>query len=242
MLKVDNNEPSDLQILLQQVVNIEVDNFNDQGWADYHWETTDGVKNVERKTWGELLSNVDAVEEQLQRHLNNHKDAETVLLLEGTVLRDGDTVTTLRPTSRGQVWVRGHKFKNRRLGGLYSWLYGMSKYVEVMQTFDVTETATALQAMYNYDQKPEHETLQRPIKKTIYHPNPQVTQLMGVAEGMGAKRASALINEYTTVWNVLSAGFHSKPAISNWEDLTSVDGIGERGVQRMLRSVGRPDV
>lgn len=243
-LYADIHEPPEIvQSLLPTKVNIDVSSYNEQGFADYHWDTCNGVlKNVERKTWGEILSNVDAVEEQLQRHLNNHKNAETVLLIEGAILKDGDSVTTIRPTSKGQVWVRGHRFKSRPLAGIYAWVYGISKYVEVIQTFNLLETATALLAMYEYDQKPEHETLQRPIKKNIYHPNPQVSALMGVSSGMGAKRASSLIEKYTTVWNIISAGFHGEPRIKDWRELTSIDGIGEKGIQRLLRNIGRTDV
>jgi hypothetical protein len=247
-LNIDVHEPADIISAITPVKDIttNISNFNDNQWADYHWNTVDNaVVNVERKTWGEILSNIDAVEEQLQRHLRNHPTATLIFLVEGILTSvNGGGVSTLRPARSGQIYVRGRVFKYRTMGGLYAWLYQVSKYCVVIPTATKSDSAAFLSTAYLADQKSGHSTLNRPIKKTYYNPDPQVIQLMGIVgeAKIGETRAEALIVEYGSVWNILSAGFNGKPNIPDWKDLTKVPGIGTTIAQRILRSVGRTDI
>lgn len=232
-LAVDLNEPQLITSLLAQSIEFEVGPLNTNGDSDYTWLTLEGTrKQVERKTWAELLGSIDAVEEQMQRHLNERPDDEHVFLLEGMAVAMPKGVGLVESTKKPNVYiVKGQR--HERLAGSYAWLYEIGKYVEVVYTPSGEETATMLLAMYNADQKEEHRTLQRHIKKADFHPNPQVLQLMGVAPGLGEKRASALIRNHGTVWNVLS----NKPDV-----LMRTEGIGKVLATRILKRIGRPDV
>lgn len=104
----------------------------------------------------------------------------------------------------------------------------------MITTANSQETATALIAMYEADQKDEdeHRTFKRHIRAANFHPNPQVTMLMGCVPGLGDKLAGNLIRKYGTVWNVLSA----TPA-----QLVQVEGIGSGRAKQILQIIGRPD-
>jgi len=246
----DNNEPELMLNLLMPVIDdLQLGAWNQAGYADYHWETHDGtLKNVERKTWSELLTNPDKVEEQLLRHMNSHPNSQTVFLLEGNaVVKDGG-LAVLKPTGgKKGIFVQGYTYKHRSLKGIYAWLYSVSKFVEVIQTTTSIESSYALAAMYDSDKKTEHTTFTRHIKKTDFHPNPQVLQLMGVAPGTGDVRASALINHCGTVWNVLTAGLKCSNCEHNFsninvEELTNIKGIGQKTLENLYRGTGRTDI
>ena len=242
-LIVDSNEVKNgITNLIAPVVPHQVEALNANGFADYRWLKIDGKwKNVERKTWGEILANTDKVEEQLYRHLDKlSSDGEVVFLVEGVAKNEPDGTTLMQPVKNG-MYVRGYRSKVR-LSGIYSWLYEVGKYCEVIYTAGLNETAIALCAMYKADQKDEHNTFKRHIKQLEFHSDPRVTTLMGVSPGLGNKRASALIERFGTPWNVISAGYKGEPAVKSVAELTAVDGIGPTIVRNILRAFGRPDV
>ena len=242
MLLIDTNEPiSDIVPLIGQSVELGIQPLNVQHYADYMWTKHDGTrKQVERKTWPELLSNPDHIEEQLLRHLNNNPTIELVFMLEGMV-QQGEIGTYTIRNSRSGVWAKDHTY-GVRLKRVYSLLYAASKYVEIMHTSSIVESATCLVAMYEYDQKATHETFNRHIKQSTFSPDPRITTLMGMGSGLGDKRATALINEFGTPWNIISAGWNDKPVVPSVEALTIVEGIGMGIVTNLLRGIGRPDV
>lgn len=242
MLLIDTNEPiSDIVPLIGQSVELGIQPLNVAGYADYKWTKHDGTeKQVERKTWPELLSNPDHIEEQLLRHLNKNPTIELVFMLEGMV-QQGEIGTYTIRNSRSGVWAKDHTY-TVRLKRVYSLLYAASKYVEIMHTSSIVESATCLVAMYEYDSKPSHEMFNRHIKQTTFNPNPLVTTLMGMSNGLGDKRATALIEEYGTPWNIVSAGWTGTPVIPTVEGLTLVPGIGMGVITNLLRGIGRPDV
>lgn len=203
--------------------------------ADYRWQGLDGrYTQVERKQWGEVLTSVDAVEDQLRRHMKNQPESRLLFLIEGMIAQDSQGVYTLTPAKDGNVWVRGFR-SSTRLSRVYSWLYNASEYVEVFQTMSYEMTCQFLVQAYNQDQKEEHEhkTFNRYFKKTTFHPNPQTLALMGMAPGLGEVKAEALIERFTTVWNVLSASPQA---------LMEVSGIGKGMAYTLLQRIGRPDV
>jgi ERCC4-type nuclease len=161
-------------------------------------------------------------------------------MLEGMV-QQGEIGTFTIRNSRSGVWAKDHTY-SVRLKRVYSLLYAASKYVEIMHTSSIVESATCLVAMYEYDQKATHETFNRHIKQPTFTPDPRITTLMGMATGLGDKRATALINEFGTPWNIISAGWHNEPVIPSIEGLTIVEGIGMGIVTNLLRGIGRPDV
>lgn len=233
MIVCDIHEPTQAQSLIGQSVPCTVEDLNGSGWADYRWKDYGGAYvHAERKTWGELLASVDRVEDQLRKHLTNQPAVELRLILEGVVIPVASGTAILRPTNRDAIYIKGH-YSSIRLSLVYAWLYQIGKYVEIYTTPNYEATCIALVAFFKGDQKEEHSTLHRYIKKVDFHPNPQVTQLMGLLPNVGAKRAEALIDRFTTTWNVVSA---------SPEELSTVNGIGKVLSKQILRQVGRTDV
>ena len=236
MLECDQHEPTQ-QFLkyCSPAVDCRVEVLNEHLWADYRWKDLNGRwTQVERKQWGEVLANIDAVEDQLRRHMKNQPEARLLLLIEGMIAETSDGVHILTPAKGNNIWVKGYR-SGTRLSRVYSWLYNASEYVEVFQTYSYEMTCQFLVQAYKQDQKPEieHKTFNRYFKKVTFHPNPQTLALIGMAPGLGEVKAEALIDKFTTVWNVLNA----KP-----EDLMTVPGIGKGMAHTLLQRIGRPDV
>lgn len=242
LFEQDVNEPKELIPLLAQTVPITISPLNVQGFADYKWKMHNGKeRQVERKTWGELLANVEHVEEQLQRHLTKNPDIELVFMLEGMVTQGELGTTVINSTSNGRFFVLGRRY-TARLSGIYSWLFEVSNYLTVIQTHSLRESSIALASMYNHDQKETHSTFKRHIKQVAYTPNPMVTTLMGASTGLGDKRATALIDVAGTPWNIWSAGFCDHSVFKDKYEFTKVDGIGKGVLDNVYRAIGRPDV
>jgi len=239
---IDTNEPVGVFAAVKPVLdNVRVTSLNVDGYADYKWDTANGkTKQCERKTWGELLSNLDKVEEQLQRHLTKHPQIELVFMLEGIVHQTNTGTQVLNKQSNGFV-TKGMEYRSR-LSGIFAWLYEIGKYCEVIQTTSLQESCVALCSLYNADQKLNHNTLHRHIKQLNFNTDPRITTLMGVSPGLGEVRAGALINQFSTPWNILSAGWKGEPVVKNKYDLTIVNGIGKTLVDNVLRNFGRPDI
>ncbi|MFZ5501008.1 MAG: hypothetical protein ACOY58_03740, partial [Candidatus Micrarchaeota archaeon] len=209
-------------------------NLNDQGHADYLWQCQDGSEQeFERKTWHELLADLDSIEEQLRKQMQSHPRIRHGLLVEGVALPVFSGVAVYRKTQKGYM-VPGQTY-NRSLNAVYAWLYEVGKYMEVYFSPGLEATATMLCRFYLADQKEEHTTFRRHLKVANWHPNEQVRRLMGVSQGVkiGETKAQGLIAKYGTVWNVLRA---------SPEQLTLVEGIGMKLARDLLRAVGRPDV
>ena len=241
LLIQDVNEPIEFIPLLSPVVPFTVNALNSQGYADYKWDKYNGrSRQVERKTWAELLTSVDKVEEQLHRHLTKNPDIELVFMLEGVVVQGELGAHILQPTNNNRLYSVGHRY-NSRLSGIYSWLFEITNYLTVVQTTSIRESAVCLTSMYTHDQKSNHTTFRRHIKQVATGINPMVVTLMGASQGLGDKRATSLIEFAGTPWNIWSAGFHGEP-VFEISDLTKIDGIGNTIINNVLRNIGRPDV
>jgi len=237
----DANEPKELLPLLAQTVPLIVSPLNANGFADYRWKGIDGVTTqVERKTWGELLANVEHVEEQLQRHLTKNPDVKLVFMLEGMVVQTELGATIIGGTNNNRIFTLGRRY-NTRLSGIYSWLFEISNYLTVIQTSGLRESAIALSSMYSHDQKDTHTTFKRHIKQIAYTPNPMVTTLMGASQGLGDKRATNIIGLMGTPWNVWTAGYCEHMVFKDKYAATQLDGVGKGIIDNVLRSIGRPD-
>lgn len=235
MLEVDVHEPDKFEALVRPVMPCDRLALNEAGWGDYRWQTVSGRwVNVERKTWGEVLASIDAVEDQLRRHKKNQPEARLIFVLEGYIDPNTDGTHILKKAANNNVWVKGHR-SGTRVSRVYSWLYNISEFVETFQTGDYNMTCQFLVQAAKQDEKEEHEhkTFNRYFKKITFHPNPQVMQLMGLMPGIGEVKCEALIAEFTTVWNVLNAS----PA-----ELMRVHGIGTTLATTLLQRVGRVDV
>lgn len=235
-LQADIHEPREVVELLRQSVPTEQFNLNSDGWADYRWQTDDGIIHVERKRWPELLHSVSAIESQLMRQLNAHPDARLILLVEGIVVRGasmvGGTSIVTRTAGKPNIFYSRDQ-SSITLSAMYAWLYQVSKFMEVYLTPDLETTAMALVAFYTSDQKAEHKTMRRHIKEVDFHTNPQVVSLMGMVPGLGPIKSEALVLEFGTAWNVLSA---------SPQELAKVPGVGVNEARKWLQRIGRPDV
>lgn len=231
--QVDSHEPQLMKSLLGPI-GFRQYALNDAGWADYYWLMFDGVPHhVERKTWGEL-SDMDAVEEQIWRHLTKNPEAKLSWILEGVAAPDSGGYTTYKEaTSRGRMIFVGSSNQHRPMKMVHAWLYQIGKFVEVHYTSCLVSTANLITAMYQSDQKESHTTLARYYNKTTWHPNPQVKNLMAVADGIGPVKAEAIIKEFGTLYAVLSA----RP-----EEISRVPGIGMNTAKKILARAGRADV
>lgn len=221
---------------MQTSVPCSVENLNENLWADYRWRDHSGRWiQVERKTWPEILASVDAVEDQLRRHMSNNPQARLLFVLEGMVDTSPEGTHLLnKSNNKSGIWTRGYRSATN-IGRIYSWLYNASSYVEVFQTFNRELTFQFLVQAYKQDQKSpeEHKTFNRYFKKVVFSPNPQVMQLMGLMPGLGEIKSEALIKEFTTVWRVVNA---------SPEELMKVPGIGIKMAYTLLQRIGRVDV
>ena len=237
----DVNEPKEMIPWLSQSVPLTIQPLNVRGFADNKWRKFNGKeRQVERKTWGELLGNLDRVEEQLNRHLTKNPDIELVFMLEGMVVQTELGATILTGTNNNRIFTLGHRYASR-LSGIYSWLFEISNYLTVVQTSGLKESSVALASMYHHDQKELHSTFRRHIKQIAFNPNPMVTTLMGASPGLGDKRATQLVTAAGTPWSIWSAGFCEHMQYKNKYELTSLDGIGKGILDTVYRSIGRPD-
>src|SRR4030042_1901828 len=104
-IMIDTFEPESIELLVAQTTSISRSGLNNQGIADYMWFAVDNHRiQVERKQSGELLANLDAVEEQLSREMQNGIE-ETILLIEGVC----EPVAGLKMAT--QVWHKTAKNK-----------------------------------------------------------------------------------------------------------------------------------
>lgn len=233
-MMVDVYEPQQACPLIGQSIECDSNNLNDKGYADYLWDGVEGKQQAERKTWSEVLIGLDHVEDQLRREMQAHPDVRLMLILEGLATPEMAGSTVWVPTKGAKRLYHPGKSFHTPLQKVYAWQYQVGKFIEVYCTADFNATVKALVAFYNADQKEGHNTFHRYLRLVDFHPNPQVEGLMNIMKGtnIGPTRAQALINQFGTIWNVLSA---------EAKVLAEVDGMGLKTAQQLLRKVGRPD-
>ena len=229
----DNHEPSTMFTMLNQSVPTTMLGLNDQKFADYLWNGTEGPSQAERKTINNLLGGTEGIEDQLRRQKEAHPDVRLMLVVEGIATSTPTGTTTwYESRTNKRIMHSGREFR-LPLQAVYAWTYQVSRFMEVYFTPNMVETARMLVAFYKSDQKDKHTTFERYMKPLDWHPNPQVQRLMSLGSGIGAVRAEALIGQFGTVWHVLSAS----PS-----ELATVDGVGLQVGRQLLQKIGRTDV
>lgn len=241
MIDIDRSEPLEVVRLIDQAVDCQIVSLNDEGFADYRWtgELPGWAgRHIERKTWQNLVSELDDVEDLIRRQIRAHPNWKHTLLIEGT----------MEPAPLGVLLYRKAQGKNIMTGvqaatkgsfsKVYGWLNQASKYTEVIPTASMAASAIALVCMYKGDQEPEdsHLTFRRNFKRVTWNPNPQVTRLLGAASNdtnIGVKTAEEIIKEFPTLYKVVTA---------SPEQLAKVKGVGIGTAKTFLRSVGRLDI
>jgi len=237
MIEVDTHEPTLAFSYIGQAVEAKLVPLNDAGWADYKWLDLLGQPvQAERKTWKDLTGDLDSIEYQIRQEVKAHKEARTILLIEG-VADPGPLGTVLYHPTKGTK--RNVFYASNETAARYSkvmaWLYQVEKFIEVYHTATLKGTCSALVAFYYGDQKEGHDTFKRYLRVMDWNPNPQVESLMGIGRGIGIgpTKAEALIKRFGTLWNVLNA---------DPNQLQAVAGIGKVNALRLLRKAGRTDV
>lgn len=243
-IMLDRMEPIEIENLIAQSTDVMRTGLNANGLADYVWFACDGHRiQVERKQTGELLASLDAVEEQLQRELQNGVE-ETILLIEGVC----EPIFGLKIAT--QTW---HRAKNKNAlvpsrafncsyTGYKAWQNQLDKAgVTIVETFDYTATAMTLVALYQNSQKTEHRTLRRYIKDRIYvkSKNPHVISLMGLkGGGLGEERAEAIIDRYGTFWYAMSQSAEELAETLVGEE-SKQRRLGMGVVKKLFKAIGR---
>ena len=237
---VDVFETDIIYNLLKQSIEVIRLNLVPLGMPDYVWFTYDGRRiGVERKTWGEILSDLDHVEEQLRREMTTVD--QMFLLIEGIAESTQWGVDTYVKSSDKPYYRLQHSYgaPKHPQPGLYhriqSWLWqldtcGISNY----RTTNSYDTASALVAWHNAALKEQHTTFNRYIKPRINPKayDPAVLTLMGIAGvELGEVRAKALLAYFGDVWSVLNAPLSS---------LVEVEGIGPKLARQLIKAIDRP--
>jgi ERCC4-type nuclease len=234
-IEIDRSEPLQALTHINHAVPAVIAGLNEQGWADYRWTCNEGVyHHWERKTWQDLTSGLDRIEHQLRQQMVKHPEARLGLLVEGVAQPSmmGTQIYTPAAASRRDVFYANRE-QQTRFGMVMAWLYQVEKYMEVHYTSTLKASCGALVAFYQSDQKEEHSTFARYLKTLDWHPNPQVSKLIAIGDGIGPAKAEAIVRHFGTVWNVMSA----KP-----EELQKVAGLGRTLSLRLLRGIGRTDI
>jgi hypothetical protein len=223
VLMIDHFEPDVIIHGLVPAVPTAVLPLN-SGWnkADYYMVDPQGNERmVERKQLSEALSDLNAVEEQLGRHLS--ECTELTLLVEGVGLSTSQGVQTYWYTKTGagprygrvppgwyagyehknqpQLWSRWHAFK-------YSLWHNAGIHVE--ETSDWTGTVQFLSTWFNKAMDPTSTTMSRYVVPHMapFNKDPHVDNLCRM-KGMDIGEATALklVAELGSFYGVMSARY-----------------------------------
>ena len=227
---VDDHEPAQAVTLLGQSLTVKVTGLNRNGWADYMFAVHDGVEHVERKQVGEILSDMDGVEDQLRRELISRPENRLWLLIEGVATFSQDQIT--HNVEQGGKLYPTRTFRTRP-EKWDSWIVALQRLgVTVLRSNDIGGTCRVLTALIKGGQSP-HTTLNRPLQpKIYYHQNTQVRALMGVpGGGVGPVLAERLIDEFGSVYGVVT----KRPGVI----ASKVQGVSIARATKLLRALGR---
>ncbi|KKK61335.1 hypothetical protein LCGC14_3015340, partial [marine sediment metagenome] len=173
MILVDTAEPDDIIRLLKQSVDVTVMPLNITNRADYYFGGEAGSVQFNRVQAGELLSNIDSMEDELRRYYDSADDNN--MIIEGLIT---DTPLTKRDRSIESVSVRmksrpstlfayrvaanGYQFGEHAydVGAdlFYAWLYRLKECgVNTFFTWNYVGTAKLLATVYRNCQKPSDD-------------------------------------------------------------------------------------
>ena len=215
MIFVDTFEPGDIFKLIKQVLPAsDRMSLNSKGMADYMFFDIMGRRvQFERKQWGEILSGLDHVEDQLRGEYETADELN--LIVEGTIQPTAYGLDFYKLTNSKDFMRKSHSYGDRKhprqylLAQVYSWLWQLDKTgITVYFTPNAIGTATLLVSCFKNSQKEEHTTLQRYIKERVQlkELNPYVKTLMGIeAAGLGPERAQSLIDYFGDPYGVFTS-------------------------------------
>ena len=240
LLYSDHYDPDEIYKGLSPVVPTARVPLNSWGKADYYMVDPKGNERmVERKQLSEALSDLDAVEEQLGRHL--HECDELTLLVEGVGMPAPDGVHTFdyAPHSLhySRPWHKGYQHKNqpqlwkRWVGFKYSLRHNAG--IEVEEVSHWHGTVQFLITWFQKSMDPTSTTMQRYVVPHMppFDKNPHIDNLCRL-KGMDIAEATAtkLVAEFTTFDGVFAARF---------SDLVGV--MGGAWTRQFYKAIGRED-
>lgn len=212
ILYIDSFEPKNIASGLKPIVDSVVAPINNWGKADYYWVDPAGNERmIERKQIGEALSDIDAVEEQLGRHL--HECDELTLLVEGLAMSIPRGVQIYEYQNR-TGWSQGHKFGSqptlwsRWHSFKYALWHNAGVHVEEVATY--TDTIEHIATAFKKSMDPTNTTLNRYVVPHMppFNKDPQVDNLCRLrGMSLGEKNAIKLIEELNTVYGVMTAPY-----------------------------------
>jgi hypothetical protein len=246
VLYIDSNEPQAIAAGLSPIMPTTVAPINTWGKADYYWVDAAGNERmVERKQIGEALSDINTVEEQLQRHL--HECDELTLLVEGVAMPTSRGAHIFEYNQRGyrdsagdyreQGWYPGYEFKQQAKlwSRWHSFKYSLwhNAGVHVEEVSHWKGTVECISTAWTKSMDPSNTTLNRYVVPHMppFHKNPHIDNLCRM-QGLGLGEATAikLIEEFGTVHGVMTA---------KYTDLVGI--MGGAWAKKFLAGIGRED-
>ena len=266
MILVDVAEPEEIVHLLEQSAPVSVLPLNQSSRADYYFGGEQGTVQFNRVQGGELLSNIDSMEDELRRYYESADDNN--MIIEGIIT---DTPITRKDKSLESVSVRmkgrpstlfayrvapnGYLFSEHAYDVsadlFFAWLYRLKEAgVNTFQTWNYVGTAKAIASIYRNCQKPEseHKTLNR------YY-IPRIT--LGEKNDEGKRISIREQNPFIRGLMALSIIYHidvgEKKATALYEagyksiydlvfasikELTEIEGIGAVTAKKLLEAIG----
>lgn len=259
MLLVDEHEPDKIVKLLQQSVPVHVTPLNRMKMSDYFFGNYEGKRfQFSRKQAGELVGNIDEAEDQLRDYYSNAD--ENFQIVEGIIspyrlkgfpisdhspaaskvsTRDLGAKLYCYQVQPGGHIERGHSFSAINASVLYAWIHRLTQVgITTYWTINWVETAKLLAVIYRNEQKApeEHHTLQRVIRPRIQikEAEPFFKSLLFLSNayqlGIGEVKAKALTDRFCHILDIATADV---------EELTAVEGIGDKMARKILSALGR---
>lgn len=212
ILYIDHYEPDAIAAGLCQSTSTTVRvPLNTWGKADYYMvDLLENERMIERKQLSEALSDLDAVEEQLSRHL--HECDELTLLVEGLGMPTPEGVQTYKYAS-GR-WRDGHKHEHqpklwkRWMGFKHSLRHNVG--VEVEETAHWWGSVQFISTWFHKSMSPTSTTMRRYAIPHMapFHKNLQVDNLCRLKDvGIGESTAIKLVGEFGSVYGVIAAKY-----------------------------------
>lgn len=246
ILYIDTFEPQLIVSGLEPIMSTVVAPINTWDKADYYWVDPQGNERmVERKQISEALSDLEAVEEQLGRHLR--ECAELTLLVEGVAMptstgvqtydhyNQGDTIPHTNHQWKSEGWHKGHthskqpKLYSRWHSFKYSLWHNAGIHVEEVSHWkgSIEYIATAFEKSMN----PSNTTMNRYVVPHMppFDKNPHIDNLCRLKDmGLGEKNSIRLIEELGTFHGVMTAPYSTLVGI-----------MGGAWTKKFLKAIGR---
>ena len=268
MILVDASEPDDIINLLRQTAPVEVLPLNNTGRSDYYFGGDDGkTRQFGRVQAGELLSNIDSMEDELRRYYDSADENNQIIegiisdvpltrkdkSLEAISVRFKDRPTTLfayRVAASGFIFSEHAYSVSADL--LYAWLFRLyDAGIQTFHTINYVSTARLISAIYKNCQRPpeEHDTLNRYYipRISLSEKQPDSRKRISIREQnpfiralMGLSLIYHLDIGEKKATALYKAGYKTllDIAYATEKELTSVPGIGKTIARGLLNAIG----